>query len=53
VPPDHRCRYAIAFGYPDGSAATIERRERRAAGLGGRKPLSELVSYGRFEPAAD
>ena len=53
VPPDHRCRYAIAFGYPDEDAATAERSERRAAGLGGRKPLSELISYGRFAPTPD
>lgn len=53
VPSDHRCRYVIAFGYPDENAETEERSERRAAGLGGRKPLSELVSYGRFEPPRD
>jgi len=50
VPSDHRCRYVLAFGYPDESAAATERSERKAAGLGGRKPLSDIVSYGRFEP---
>jgi len=48
VPSGHRCRYAIAFGYPDGEAEAAERIERKAAGWGGRKPLAEVVSYGRF-----
>jgi len=48
VPSDHRCRYAIAFGYPDEDAESAERIEHRAAGWSGRKPLSDTVSYGRF-----
>ena len=48
VPSGHRCRYAIAFGYPDEKAEAAERSERKAAGWGGRKRLSEFVSYGRF-----
>lgn len=46
--PGHRCRYAIAFGYPDDDAEEADRRRRRAAGKGGRRPLGDLVSYGRF-----
>jgi nitroreductase len=48
VPPDHRCRYAIAFGYPDTAAEEKDRRRRRSGGWGGRKPLSDLVHRGRY-----
>lgn len=34
---------AVAFGYPDASAS-----QRASAVGGGRKPLDEIVSYGRF-----
>ncbi|MCB2223236.1 MAG: nitroreductase family protein [Actinobacteria bacterium] len=48
VPAGHRCRYAVALGYPDPEAEAAERRERRAAGKTGRKPLDEVVSKGRY-----
>ncbi len=48
VPADHRCRYAIAFGYPDTAAEEKDRRRRRSGGWGGRKPLGDLVHRGRY-----
>ena len=48
VPEGHRCRYAISFGYPDDEAEEQHRRERRPGGMGGRKPLGDMVSYGRY-----
>jgi nitroreductase len=53
VPADHRCRYAVAFGYPDEAAETAERKDRRSKGLGGRKGVAELVSRDRFESPED
>ena len=48
VPEDHGCRFVVAFGYPD-----IEREHQLREGIrstipGGRKPLTDLVFYGRF-----
>lgn len=48
LPPDHHARYAIAFGHEDVDAESASRRQRRAGGWGGRKPLSELVHVGAF-----
>ncbi|HSR14845.1 MAG TPA: nitroreductase family protein [Gemmatimonadales bacterium] len=48
VPADQRCRYAIAFGYPDRETEEADRERRRREGWGGRKPLSRLVHRGRF-----
>jgi nitroreductase len=48
VPPGHRCRYAIAFGYPDTTSEVEDRRRRQRGGWGGRKPLDELVHRGRY-----
>jgi nitroreductase len=48
VPDDHGCRYALAFGYPDLEAERQVRTGIRMAIPRGRKPLAELVSYGRF-----
>lgn len=42
LPPTHRCRYAVAFGYPSEDAS--------AARFGGRKPLADLVHEQRFRP---
>jgi nitroreductase len=48
VPDDHRCRYAISLGFPNDEAEEEHRAQRNAAGMTGRKPLGEMVSYGRF-----
>lgn len=48
VPGGHRCRYAIAFGYPDPAAETAERRERRDSGKTGRKEIGEISSRGTY-----
>jgi nitroreductase len=48
VPADHRCRYAVAFGYPDEAAENRQREERRKGGWGGRKPPAELVHRNGF-----
>ncbi|MCJ7726414.1 MAG: nitroreductase family protein [Acidimicrobiia bacterium] len=48
VPDDHRCRYAIAFGYPDEAAETAERRERRSTGKTGRKAVDDISSRSTF-----
>lgn len=40
APPDRRTRYAVALGYPAGSAAP-----RR---FGGRKAMADLVHHGRY-----
>jgi len=44
IPGDLDLWSAVAFGYPDTSASS-----RSASVNGGRKPLSEIVSYGRFD----
>ena len=49
VPDGHRCRYAIALGYPDEAAETAERTDRKAAGKGGRKPIGEIASHRKHE----
>jgi nitroreductase len=51
VPDDYRCRYAVAFGYPDEQSETAERRDRKSKGLGGRKAVAELVSRDTFDSA--
>lgn len=45
LPGDHRCRYAIALGYPDESKEQESRAERS---MGGRKPLEDVVLHERF-----
>ena len=50
VPSDYRCRYAVAFGYPDEKAETAERTDRKTKGFGGRKAVAELVSHDTFDP---
>ncbi len=48
VPEDHGCRWALAFGYPDLDGERQLRAGLRSTIPRGRKPLSELVHYGRF-----
>jgi len=48
APDGHRCRYAIAFGFPDEEAEAAERRERRESGKAGRKAIDEIVSRDAF-----
>ncbi len=48
LPQGHACRYAVAFGYPDEAAEAAERRARSARGVGGRRPLEDMVHRGRF-----
>lgn len=40
LPPDHTCRYAIAFGRADTDRERVARTERP---YGGRKPLDEII----------
>jgi nitroreductase len=53
VPNDHGCRFALAFGYPDHEAEQQVRTAIRTAIPRGRKPLTDLVSYGRFGKAIE
>jgi len=53
VPDGHRCRYAIAFWYPDEKAEVAERKDRKSAGKGGRKAADEIVSEGRYRDPQD
>ena len=48
APAGHRCRYAVAFGYPDEEAEAGERSKRKASGMGGRKPIEEVAFQDRF-----
>jgi nitroreductase len=48
VPDDHGARYAVAFGYPDLEAELQIRKGIRATLPQGRKPITDLVHYGRF-----
>jgi nitroreductase len=48
VPDDHGCRWALAFGHPDLEGEVELRRGIRSTLPQGRKPLTELVHYGRF-----
>lgn len=43
VPPDRHARQVVAIGYP-----TTLKDHRPNANIGGRKPLTELVSYDRY-----
>ena len=53
IPDNHRCRYAVAFGYPDETSETAERNERKASGMGGRKTIGEIVSHDTYKPPED
>lgn len=37
------CRWVVALGHPDVAAETEARRQRRAQGVGGRKPRDQVV----------
>jgi nitroreductase len=43
IPQDRDVWQAVAFGYPDPTQS-----QRATSAAGGRKPLEELVSYGRY-----
>lgn len=45
LPNDHRCRYAIAFGYPDEES---EATARSTSSMGGRKAQEKVVRHERF-----
>ena len=45
LPSDHRCRYAVALGYP---ADDAEASARAASSMGGRKDMTEVVRIERF-----
>jgi nitroreductase len=49
VPPDHGCRHAIAFGYPDRAVEPIVRKQLKSVTGSGRVPLSELVRWDAFD----
>jgi len=53
LPPDHRARWAIALGYPAEEAEGEHRRQLRQALPGGRRPLTDLVHYERWESSRD
>ena len=46
LPDGHVCRYAVALGHPDPGAEAEARASRRRRGVGGRKPMSEVVRRG-------
>ena len=48
IPDDHGCRFGVAVGYPNFEVEQQVRAGIRTAIPRGRKPLAELVSYGRF-----
>jgi nitroreductase len=48
LPDDHRALWAVALGYPDEAGEVVQRRQAAAMGLQGRRPLADLVHYGRF-----
>ena len=48
LPDGHSCRYAVAMGHPDVEAEHEAREARRKRGVGGRKPMSEVVHRGKF-----
>ncbi len=50
VPPDHACRYAIAFGYPDDAESARLRRGLASFVPMGRAAVDQLVHSERFSP---
>lgn len=48
IPDGFSCRYAVALGYPFEEGEQRQREERRAGGMGGRKPMAELVHRQRY-----
>lgn len=48
IPEGHGCRWALAFGYPDPDGEEQLRQGIRLAIPRGRRPLTDLVHYGRF-----
>ena len=48
LPDGHACRYAVALGHPDPAAERAAREERRRRGVGGRKPMRDVVRRGSF-----
>ena len=46
LPAGHRCRWVISLGYPDEEREALARQKRRDAGIGGRKPMDEIVRRG-------
>lgn len=48
VPQDHRCRYAVAFGYPAHGGESLPSRAKRAFIRKGRRPASDVVHLERF-----
>jgi len=46
LPDGTTCRYAVVLGHPDDAAEAVNRRERRARGVAGRKPKEEVVRQG-------
>ncbi len=47
LPDGYSCRYAVTLGYPFDEGEERLRRARRSDGMGGRKPLTELVHHQR------
>ena len=48
LPEGFSCRYAIALGYPSAEGELRQREARRAGGMGGRKPITELTHTQRY-----
>jgi nitroreductase len=45
LPDGHSCRWGVALGYPFVEGERRLREARRAGGMGGRKPIPELVHW--------
>ena len=43
LPDDHSCRWGVALGYPYEEGEQRLREARRESGMGGRKPLEDIV----------
>lgn len=52
LPEGAGCRYAVSLGYPDWEAESRMREARRSAGMGGRRPLTDLVHHQRHRSGA-
>ena len=48
LPDGYSCTWGVSLGYPAAEGEVRSREARRASGMGGRRPLSELVHHQRF-----
>jgi nitroreductase len=48
LPAGYRCKYAVSLGYPFAEGEAKQREARRASGMGGRKPMTELTHHQHY-----